>query len=132
MKLSLAWIFDHIKSRRAHDYTIPELLQSLRGSPAEIDTVHDITMSWDDVAMVKVIENSATQTVVESFEWGKKIPLPARADARVGGYFLVKAEDAGYRWATLSCSCPNLFSDTLSGEWSPDSANSYKDATSCQ
>lgn len=35
----------------------------------------------------------------------------------------------GYCWATLSFSCPNLFGETLSGEWSPDSANSYKDAT---
>ena len=35
----------------------------------------------------------------------------------------------GYRWATLSFSCPNLFGETMSGEWSPDSANSYKDAT---
>ena len=37
--------------------------------------------------------------------------------------------EVGYRWSTLSFSCPNLFGETMSGEWSPDSANSYKDAT---
>lgn len=126
MKLSLAWIFDHIKTRRAHDYNVPELLQLLRGSPAEIDSVHEINMTWDDVSMVKVIESNATQAVVESFEWRKKITLPARTDVRVGGHFLVKAEEAGCRWATLAdCGAekdglfPELWCDQadLAGGW---------------
>lgn len=126
MKLSLAWIFDHLKTRRSPDYNIPELLQSLRGSPAEIDHVQEINMSWDDVSMVKIIESTAKQVVVESFEWRKKITLPFRPDSRVNGYFLVKAEEAGCRWATLTDCCaekdglfPELWcaQEDLAGGW---------------
>jgi phenylalanyl-tRNA synthetase beta chain len=101
MKLSLAWIFDHIKTRRAEDYNVYELLKSLRGSPAEIDSVHEIALTWDDFSMVKIIEISAHSITAESVEWCKKITLSARADARIGVCFLVKAEEAGCRWATL-------------------------------
>lgn len=101
MKLSLAWVFDHIKTRRVHDYNVYDLLKLLRASPAEVDQVHEINMTWDDISLVKVLEQSSSQVVVESFEWGKKITLAWRPDVRVGAYFLVKIEHGAYRWTTL-------------------------------
>lgn len=102
MKLSLAWIFDHIKTRRAEEYNVYELLQALRASPAEIDHVHEIHMTWDDVSLGKVIEITPQQVVVQSAEWRKKITLPRRSDIRMGAHFLVKQHENGFRWALLA------------------------------
>lgn len=116
MKLSLAWIFDHIaslsssspgttfagKPRRWDDYKINELLPLLTGISAEIDHVHEIDITWDSFSLVKVIAVAANELTTESSEWRKKILLPPRTDARHGGYFLVKKDGTTIRWATLA------------------------------
>lgn len=100
MKLSLSWIFDHIASRKLNECDVHELLQSLGGMPAEIEHVHEVTISWDDFSLGKIIEISST-IILESAEWGKKLSLPIRADAQLNRFYLIKKEGSFYSWVSL-------------------------------
>ena len=111
MKLSLAWIFDHIaaagsssagKSRHWSDYDIPQLIRSLSATPAEIDHFYEVTLNLDDFSLGQVIETAGPQVTVESSEWRKTMTLPMRKLVRKQGYYLIKKENKEYRWATLA------------------------------
>lgn len=124
MKLSLAWIFDHIASHKMRDIDVHDFVKSLSGMPAEIDHIQEINVAWDDFSIGKVqgISDTGIRLIeLESLEWRKKIVIQehslhdtslASGDKKIGGYFLIKRRNkkAGvealglgeYEWAALT------------------------------
>jgi phenylalanyl-tRNA synthetase beta chain len=106
MKLSLAWIFDHIhapgKSRKLPDYDMEQIMQGFSLTPVDIEQVHEVSFDLQDFSLVQVLEIHNNSITVESFEWRKKIVLPNIKSLQKNGFYLVKKEDKEYRWATLT------------------------------
>ena len=102
MKLSLAWIFDHLQSRSWRDHDVAQLIKSLSVTPAEIDHVAEITSTLEDLSLAQVLETTNSQVTVESFEWGKKFSLPLQKNIRKNGFYLIKKTGKEYRLATLA------------------------------
>lgn len=100
MKLSLSWIFDHIKESW-RDYDVQELIQKFNGTTAEIEKATPISIEWDDFTLARVLSVGSQDVVIESVEWKKKVSLPVRKDAVVGQWYLLKKENKDLRWATL-------------------------------
>lgn len=100
MKLSLAWIFEHING----DWTkvdVPSLVDSFNKTTAEIAGCSHLKIDLDlfTLGIVTKIGNSAI--ALHSSEWSKNIELPARPELYAGAHYLIKKDAAGYRWATM-------------------------------
>lgn len=106
MKLSIAWIFDHIKGKW-QDHDIHGLVSLLNKTTAEIEHVQYVAIQWDDFTLARVISVDKGEVVVESFDWGKEFELPFRKDVQKGAWYLVKYQDNDYVWAL----CSDLNSD---------------------
>ncbi len=98
MKLSLAWLFSHIKKNPFIDFQ-PEFekgrfFERIGATVAEIEHVEKITYPLDKIffGLVSAVENGCTVTLPEL---GKSITLPSRSDVAVGNGCLVikKADD---------------------------------------
>lgn len=106
MKLSIAWIFDHIDADW-RDIDIADLVRQFNLSVAEIEGVNPVKISLDQLTLVQVrsgasdaLTSQTAQTVeVYSQELGKTYELPARADAQMGHFFMVKKTKDGVVWA---------------------------------
>lgn len=98
MKLSVAWIFDHIDA----DYKtqdIPRLVDLFNQTTAEIEGFERITISLDQFALARVQSMDAESVRVNIPEWQEEAVLPFREDARDGQWFLIKRTPKGYQWA---------------------------------
>ena len=100
MKLSLAWLSDHIKGGiSVHD--IDSLAQKLTTTVAEIDDMRMISCPADQLMLARVVSFDKDGIVLEGGEIKKKITLPLRAYVSVGQIYLLKKEGKGYCWASL-------------------------------
>lgn len=98
MKLSLAWIFDHLKtSWKEHD--IRALMHRFNTTTAEIDSYVHLVIDLKALTLGQVKKNGSEQTVVYSFEHNKEYTVPLRADAREDQFFLLKQDQGHWRWA---------------------------------
>ncbi len=125
MKLSIAWIFDHINvDWRKVD--IPDLVDRFNKTTAEIEGFEKISVDLKPFSLVQ-IKSADTKTVTAtSSEWKEDISLAARKDANVGDIFFVIKDGKKVRWATakdFGCekdnALPALFVEQklLAGNW---------------
>jgi len=103
MKLSLAWLFDHIDA----DYktiAITDLVNRFNTTTAEIEHVTHVELNLNPYSLVTVTGMNADITV-KSDEWQREFALPLRPDAKIGTCYLVKRtvtdEGQNYSWAKV-------------------------------
>lgn len=100
MKLSLAWMFDHIKSdwRQAD---LDAIVQQIGQTTAEIDGVVPCSWDWEQFFLGEVSHVLPDEIECMLTDRNKKIRLPFRGDAQVGSLLLIKREDSEHVWASL-------------------------------
>ena len=98
MKVSIAWIFDHIDADY-HKIEVPDLLSKLNQITAEIEGYHKIDTQLDHFTLV-TIQSITKEIHAFSAELQKKMSLPKRVDAQEDGCYLVITKDNDFRWAT--------------------------------
>lgn len=99
MKLSLAWLFDHIDADwRKID--VAYLVNRFNKMVAEIEGFEKIEIKLDTLAAAKVTKITTDHIEVECSEWKHTIDLPVR-DAKEGRVYIISKSDDVYRWATM-------------------------------
>ncbi len=97
MKISIAWIFDHIDAR-VQDIDVPALIQKLNETTAEIEQWQKIKIDLKPFALAQV--KSITNDIhVAIPEWDTDARMPQRSDAVEGNWYLVIKEGDAYSWA---------------------------------
>jgi phenylalanyl-tRNA synthetase beta chain len=105
MKISLAWLLDHIQvSKQRDELTISALMERFNQVTAEIEGFHKIELPLERISVAQVIASSPTGVTVRSTEWQGEYQLSARTDIAVGDCVLVyqdRSLDGKPRWVTL-------------------------------
>lgn len=124
MKLSLAWLFDHIDADwRKID--VAALVNRFNKMVAEIEGFEKIEIKLDSMAAAKVINVFPDKVVVECPEWKHTIDMPPR-EANEGHIYIIAKEGDKYRWASVkdfgsekdTLFAPLTFSEAeLGGAW---------------
>ena len=124
MKLSIAWIFDHIDADwRSID--IDMLLELFNKTTAEIEAYKKITIPFQDYYLVK------TQTIEKDItvfipELNQSVQLSHRQNCNVGDFYFIKKNKNSYSWASFAdfyCEKDGLVSsvscsdDQVKGGW---------------
>jgi phenylalanyl-tRNA synthetase beta chain len=99
MKISLNWIFDHIKGELAR-VDVAQLVEKFIRTTAEIEGWRKVTLNTDNLILAEVIAVEAANVTVHSVERNKNYTLPARADAVAGSFFMVEDVNNVQKWAT--------------------------------
>lgn len=125
MKLSLAWIFDHIHADwRSVD--VARLVDLFNRKTAEIEGFKKIQFDLSFFTLVTVEQVKKDSIHASSSEHGKSFELPAREGAKPGEIYLIYLDPQGARWATMSdvrsekeSLLPAFYcsSDLLAGGW---------------
>lgn len=100
MKLSIAWIFDHIVADWK-SIDIPALSAQFNQITAEIEGFEKITVDLQPFSLAQLREISADNVAVFSPEWDTTISLSMRKDALANAWYIVKKGPKGVSWATL-------------------------------
>ncbi len=99
MKLSLAWIFDHLKtSWKEHD--IPALMHRFNTTTAEIDSFIHLNIDTNTLTLAQVMKISPESITLFSAEHQKEYTLLCRNDAQIGQFFLLMQQDGQWHWAS--------------------------------
>ena len=100
MKISVAWIFDHIDANwRSVD--IVALVDKFNTTTAEIESFYKETLDLEALSLAEIKTIQSDGIVVFSAEWGKEIILGQRDDVQPGHYCLIKKGGGSYSWVTL-------------------------------
>ena len=100
MKLSIAWIFDHIKANWK-EIDIEQLVAQFSASSAEIESVRHISLDLDNFSLAMVKSITSKGITVESVELKKTFILPERKDVAIDDIYLIRKEKRAYYWASL-------------------------------
>ncbi|MFC1845527.1 phenylalanine--tRNA ligase subunit beta [Candidatus Dependentiae bacterium] len=100
MKISVAWIFDHIDADW-QKIDIAQLVDKFNRTTAEIEGVDNVSMDPDSMSLVEVVSLGADAVTVSSPELKKEMTLTPRKDAQKGQFFLIKKDGKDYRWISL-------------------------------
>jgi len=98
MKISIAWIFDHI----AADWKtvdVAALVARFNQVTAEIEGFQKIVLPLDQLSLVQIKEVGTDAVTVYSAEWQQEYTLRSRHDAQQGSFFMVRRHDSGVDWA---------------------------------
>jgi len=98
MKLSLAWIFDHIDADWKR-VDVAQLVGQFNKTTAEIEAFEKITVDLNQFSLGQVQEIKEDCVTVVSSEWKQTIELPLREDVKQELYFVLKKEQGAIRWA---------------------------------
>src|SRR5258708_968497 len=102
MKLSVAWLFDHIDGSMT-DYDINDLVHKLALTTAEIDGVTRITLATNNFTLARVTSVAEETVKLACGQFDTDIALPNRSDIVEGAvYFVTKESKDKYRWTTLT------------------------------
>jgi phenylalanyl-tRNA synthetase beta chain len=101
MRLSLAWILEHIKVD-TKEVDIKHLIDRFDMVTAEIEEVEHIQLDPASFTLVEVTAISEQNITAESPEFKKTITVPFRKEVEIQKLYLVKKEGRAYSWATLS------------------------------
>ena len=99
MKISLNWIFDHIKGELSR-IDVSQLVDTFIKTTAEIEGWNKVEVNTNDLTLAEVISITADAVIVRSVERNKDYLLPKRADAFIGAWLLVLDASAAPCWAT--------------------------------
>lgn len=100
MKLSIAWIFDHIDADW-QKFDIADIVSRFNRTTAEIERVEKVTFDKDRFALAQVV--SVGQNVqLQCAEWDVECTVPLRDDVCVGAYFVITKKGDAYAWATVA------------------------------
>lgn len=99
MRLSLAWIFDHIDADW-QQIDIKTLVNSFNKTTAEIEKYERIFIDLSHLAVGRLIAADTT-FLVEVAEWNETIQLPARDHATIGQFYFIYKNQQQFSWARL-------------------------------
>jgi phenylalanyl-tRNA synthetase beta chain len=100
MKVSLAWMFEHING----DWTnvnVPLLVDLFNKTTAEIAGVSKLELDLGFFSLAMVTKIGHSDITVFSQELGKTIEMPSRSDVFDGEFYLIKKDGAQFRWVTM-------------------------------
>ena len=101
MKVSIAWVFDHIDvDWKSVD--IENLINKFNKTTAEIETWQKISIDINQFTLAEVVSVSTDQSILRSQEWNAEITLPAHNDVRPGQWYLIKKSGSSYDWVTMA------------------------------
>lgn len=98
MKISIAWVFDHIDAD-SNKLDIAKLAEQFIQTTAEIDRVYKIEIDTRNLTCAQVT-SVADVITLHSPELNKDFVLPTRPDAHKDAWFLIRTAPE-VRWATL-------------------------------
>jgi phenylalanyl-tRNA synthetase beta chain len=97
MKLSLAWIFDHLKAS-VRDYESADIVARLNKATAEVEHYYAITTDLSLFSLARCIEVKNHMAQVYSAEWDKNFSFHMRDDVQPGSVYMVTKQG----WASLA------------------------------
>lgn len=101
MKLSLAWIFDHIQG----DLTaidVPHLINLLSTKTTEIESYKKVTIDPDQFGIAIVEKIGSDAIMAYDIADKKSFKLPLRDDLKKGDHALIMREKSAAQWAKMS------------------------------
>lgn len=101
MKISVAWLFDHL-GVDWHAYDMRDLMTRLSATTAEIDGAKAVSLAWNQFFIAEVIARNENEVKVKIAERKKQFTLPVRQDAQLHHFFLVTSLESTVSWATLA------------------------------
>jgi phenylalanyl-tRNA synthetase beta chain len=125
MKMSIAWIFDHIDANW-RDYDIAQLVTLFNQKTAEIEAFYPIRLDIEHLFLATVVSVAQETVELQIKQTGQTIELPKRDKIKEDDLFIVRGKDSQWRWATCKdfhSSKPDLLpavsvdQDLVSGEW---------------
>ncbi len=99
MKVSLAWVFDHIDADWK-SIDVAELTTRFNETTAEIESSKPVRFVLDELALAQVKQIEGDRVALFVPEWDREYPLSLRTDAQIDQWFLVKSHGDGCTWAT--------------------------------
>ncbi len=101
MKLSLAWIFDHIDADwKTQD--VDHIITQFNKTTAEIDASYRVAYDLSQFFMGIVTKFGPDGVTLNISELNTQATLPARSDASANACFLIKKEGDRFVWASLA------------------------------
>jgi len=101
MKLSLAWIFDHIDADwKAID--VSQLVEVFNKTTAEIEAWHKTAIAVESFSFAQVISVHDDYIVLCSPEWQVEFELPFHSNVFAEQWYLIRTHADSYAWATTS------------------------------
>lgn len=97
MKISLAWLFDHLQGD-LHKVDVQFLVDQFNLKVAEIESFEKIIIKTSQFTVAKLLQNDIDCELF-SLELKQNIQVCSRSDAKVGDYYLLKKLDLGWAWA---------------------------------
>lgn len=97
MKLSIAWIFDHINAAYTQ-VNMPELMTLFNQKVAEIEGFYTSKIDLSSLYLAQVL-TSAEQVEVSVPELNMNATLAKRDGLQSGRWYMIKKVQNGYRWA---------------------------------
>ena len=101
MKLSVAWIFDHIIGSWK-EHSIPELVERFNTTTAEIEDYYKVTTDLHDYFLARVIDVQSDHVTVFIPELTQETNVSVRDDAQPGKLFMLKKNKGQFKWASLT------------------------------
>jgi len=98
MKISLAWLFDHIEGDW-HKVDVPTLVSLFNLKVAEIESFEQIALNHQDFTVAK-LEQIGPKIQLFSPELDQKIELPIRNDLVIGKYYFLSKRTSEWAWAS--------------------------------
>lgn len=101
VKLSVAWLFDHIEGNWK-SFDVQDLVKRIIETIAEVDHVEHVAFNVQDSALARAIKITDDMVTLSCAEWKKEYTLPFRKDAVLNSnYMIVRQNRTTVRWATL-------------------------------
>ncbi len=99
MKMSIAWIFDHIDANW-RDYEIAQLVTLFNQKTAEIEAFYPIRLDVEHLFLATVIGIAQETVELQIKQTDQIIELPKRDKIKENDLFIVRGKDSQWRWAT--------------------------------
>ena len=98
MKLSVRWMFDHIRAD-LKKVGIDAIVKKISSSTAEIDGIESVNLDLSDYTLATVVGVDDRGVTVESTEWKKTFTLSAREGALIGRVYFIKKQGDKVFWS---------------------------------